>query len=72
MDEFLAMGGYGRYLAVAYGVTALVLVGNLVAARRRFRRTQERLRDQLARQDRRRPPAGLDSANDPTSAGRGV
>lgn len=49
MDQSLAMGGYAGYISAAYGVTALVIVGNLVAARWRFRRTQERLREQLSR-----------------------
>ena len=49
MDKSLAMGGYAGYILTAYGVTGLVVVGNIIAARRRFRRTQQRLRDQLAR-----------------------
>jgi len=49
MDQSLAMGGYAGYILTAYGVTALVVVGNIIAARRRFRRTQLRLRDQLGR-----------------------
>ena len=49
MNQSLAMGGYAGYLMVAYGVTAAVVVGNIIAARRRFRRTQQRLRDQLGR-----------------------
>ena len=49
MDQSLAMGGYAGYLMVAYGVTAVVVIGNIIAARRRFRSTQQRLRDQLGR-----------------------
>lgn len=49
MDQSLVMGGYAAYILAAYGVTAVVVVGNIVAARRRFRRTQQRLRDQLGR-----------------------
>jgi heme exporter protein CcmD len=49
MEQSLAMGGYAGYLMAAYGVTAVVVVGNIIAARRRFRRTTQRLRDQLAR-----------------------
>lgn len=55
MSEMLAMDGYTGYLVVAYGVTALVVIGNLVAARRQFRRVRARLREQLERRDRRRP-----------------
>ena len=35
MSEFLAMGGYGFYVWGAYGVTALVIVAELVALRAR-------------------------------------
>jgi len=49
MDAFLATGSYTGYLLVAYGVTALVVIGNVVAARLRFRATQRRLQQQLAR-----------------------
>lgn len=51
----LAMDGYAGYLWVAYGVTALVVMGNLLAARRQFRRTRQRLREQLERRGGRRP-----------------
>ena len=49
MDQSLVMGGYAVYILAAYGITAVVVVGNIVAARQRFRRTRQRLRDQLAR-----------------------
>ena len=51
MDQSLVMGGYAAYILTAYGVTAVVVVGNVVAARRRFRRTRQRLRDQLGRRE---------------------
>jgi heme exporter protein CcmD len=51
------MDGYTGYLLVAYSVTALVIVGNLVAARRQFRRTTGRLRQQLERRAGRKPAA---------------
>lgn len=35
MNEFLAMGGYAEYVWPSFGLTALVLVWNIVAARRR-------------------------------------
>jgi heme exporter protein D len=37
VSEFLAMGGYGFYVWGAYGVTALVIVAELVAVRARRR-----------------------------------
>ena len=49
MDQSLVKGAYAAYILTAYGVTAVVVVGNILAARQRFRRTQQRLRDQLAR-----------------------
>lgn len=59
MGGFLAFGPYTGYLLIAYGVTALVVIGNMIAARRQFRRTQLRLTEQLARRaGRRRSGAG--------------
>jgi len=55
MGGILGMEGYTGYLVVAWGVTALVVIGNVVAARRQFRRTQARLRQQLERWSSRRP-----------------
>lgn len=55
MDGILAMDAYTGYLVVAYGVTALVVIGNVVAARRQFQRTRLRLRQQLERRGGRRP-----------------
>ncbi len=37
MINFLAMGGYGFYVWTAYGVTALVIVAELLALRARRR-----------------------------------
>jgi heme exporter protein D len=37
MSEFLAMGGYGFYVWGAYGVTAVVIVVELVSLRARRR-----------------------------------
>ena len=54
MNPSLAMGGYAGYLSVAYGVTAVVVIGNIVAARRRFRSTHQRLSEQLGRREGRR------------------
>jgi heme exporter protein CcmD len=49
MDELLATNAYTGYLLVAYGVTALVVIGNIMAARHRFHATRQRLQQQLDR-----------------------
>jgi heme exporter protein CcmD len=48
--EFLDMGGYARYVWTAFGLTTVVLVGNYLAARRRYATTRQRLARKLARQ----------------------
>jgi len=58
LREFLAMGGYGAYVWSAYGITALVLVANALAAWRGERRA-------LAELQRRLSGAGAD--NDPAA-----
>jgi heme exporter protein CcmD len=45
------MGGYAAYVWPCFGLTAAVIVANLVAARYRFTRTRQRLARRLARQD---------------------
>jgi heme exporter protein D len=42
MMDFLAMGGYGFYVWSAYGVTALVIVVELVSVRARLRAAKKR------------------------------
>ncbi|MEO8346314.1 MAG: heme exporter protein CcmD [Betaproteobacteria bacterium] len=37
MSNFLAMGGYGFYVWMSYGVTALAIVAELLALRARHR-----------------------------------
>jgi len=49
MSDFLSTNPYGVYLLVAYGVTGLVVIGNIVVARSGFRATRRRLQQQLAR-----------------------
>jgi heme exporter protein D len=44
MMEFLKMGGYGFYVWGAYGITAVVLVCEVFAVRRRRRRALEEAR----------------------------
>lgn len=50
MREFLAMGGYAAYVWTAFGLTAAVLLINIVGAQRQARQTHARLRARLARQ----------------------
>ena len=47
MSEFLAMGGYGFYVWGAYGVTALVIVVEILAVRARSRAALEEARLRL-------------------------
>jgi heme exporter protein CcmD len=49
MASLLGENPYIGYLLVAYGVTALVVIANIVSARRGFRATQRRLQQQLDR-----------------------
>ena len=44
MAEFLAMGGYAWYVWPAYGVTAIVLIANLLLPLRHRRRLLRQLR----------------------------
>jgi len=53
MGDLLGTNPYAVYLLVAYGVTALVVIGNIVVARTSFRATQRRLQQQLARREAR-------------------
>ncbi|MDQ1303529.1 MAG: Heme exporter protein [Pseudomonadota bacterium] len=54
MSEFFAMGGYANYVWPAFGITAIVLMVNLLAARRQLRQTRERLQLRLVRQSGKR------------------
>lgn len=49
MREFLAMGGYAVWVWSAFGLTAVVLALNVVAAGRRYQQTLLRLRARAAR-----------------------
>ena len=53
MNDFLAMGGYARWVWSAFGLTAVVLFANVVVARASYRRTlrdvQTWVEDQLTR-----------------------
>jgi heme exporter protein D len=44
MMEYLAMGGYGFYVWGSYGVTAAVIVAEILAVRARRRRARDEAR----------------------------
>jgi len=50
-SQYLAMGGYGLYVWTSYATAALVLVYNLLSARRRTRQVRKQLQE-LARLNR--------------------
>jgi heme exporter protein D len=54
MAEFLAMGGYAQFVWSAFGITAVVIIFNIVSARRRLKHIQRELAQRSARQSRRR------------------
>ncbi len=54
MMDFLAMGGYAEYVWPAYGLTLMVIVINMIAARRRLRSVHDLLALKAARARRRR------------------
>ena len=43
MEQFLAMGGYARFVWPAYGVAVVVLIGLLVQSMASYRRAQREL-----------------------------
>ena len=42
MEQFLAMGGYGRFVWPAYALGLIVFAWNILSARRRFTNARER------------------------------
>jgi heme exporter protein D len=54
MSSFLSMGGYARWVWSAFGLTAVVLLANIVVARQSYRRSVQEVRawveDQPARE----------------------
>ena len=44
VTEFLAMGGYGFFVWGSYGVTALLIIAEVVAVRLRYKGVAERAR----------------------------
>jgi heme exporter protein D len=55
MADFLAMGGYAEFVWSSFGLTAIVMVFNLIAARRRLRVSLERISTRVAHQVRTAP-----------------
>lgn len=54
MSDFLAMGGYAKYVWPSFAIAAIVLMLNLLAARSQLRQTRERLQLRLVRQSGRK------------------
>ena len=52
--EFFAMGGYGVYIGLAYGIAAAVILGLFLWSRHGLRRAEKR-EAQIGRRERRRP-----------------
>jgi heme exporter protein D len=50
-SEFWAMGGYGLYVWGSFGVTALLMGGEVILAGRRHRHTRESLQEQARTND---------------------
>ena len=48
MADFLAMGGYAQFVWSSFGLTLVVLILNIIAARRRLRDTLAKLEARLA------------------------
>ena len=48
MGDFFGMGGYGPYVWVAYGVFALVIIGEILVIRRRNRDAISQLQQRQA------------------------
>ncbi|PCI38595.1 MAG: heme exporter protein CcmD [Rhodospirillaceae bacterium] len=51
MQDFLNMGGYGSYIWPSYGITAVVMLGVLIASLKSLKSTEatyKRLLDEMA------------------------
>lgn len=57
MSEFLAMGGYGAFIWSAYGITAALLIGLVVASLKELRARQAEVAALEAASPRRRRQA---------------
>ena len=70
IGEFLAMGGYAAFVWPAFGATALVMVGLLLASLRGLRRERRALElMEKARPRRRRHGAAPEAAGTPQASG---
>ena len=47
LHQFLTMGGYGAYVWPSYALVAVIMIGNVVATRRRRRLFEKKLNVQL-------------------------
>lgn len=54
LNDFIAMGGHGRYVWASYGLTLLAIIGLMVQSRAQRRRIQRDILNQHARQTSRR------------------
>ncbi len=57
MAEFFHMGGYGAYVWSCYGITAIILIANLVMPLRTHKKLLADIRKQLATQKDKNAPA---------------
>ena len=53
MAEFFAMGGYAEFVWSTFGITAAVLIVNVISARRRMRLALDELQMKLMRERQR-------------------
>ncbi|MCY4212776.1 MAG: heme exporter protein CcmD [Gammaproteobacteria bacterium] len=60
-QAFIAMGGHGLYVWMAYSVAVALLIANLTGLDRERRRTRRHLQAQLGN----RTPGGLDASEAP-------
>jgi len=52
LSEFLHMGGYAGYVWSSFGLTAAVLLINLIGARRQFKQRLAFVRRRIAAEDK--------------------
>jgi heme exporter protein D len=55
-SEFVAMGGYGFYVWGSFGMTAVVIVGELISLRMRHKALRQQLRADASASDFSGPP----------------